>query len=626
MLSDESVFVTRLGLLNTLRILAQARLRRAGAVYCKEAGFFGRFCLGTRIRKIPEHYYARYRESNFCDYRSRSTLQLATDSLGSEPDRYLRRFLQQAFAWSVFDAIGLIQDSALVATRGGRSTVLIPFNPFLGLLRKRHETETRRICWGFGIRQVQDILVRLFSHGPGVIHALPRLLSPGPRNLAGNGEPALSVLNFRGGCSIDGRTDFFWLCPPDSDHPIIFEYAHTKYPLSPRYVAELSERGIRIVETHRSSRDVSSSEQWRPGRIFLERSMGTVSRFVLDLLTAVRAMSLLEIWISLHKFDFRMQVNRRVDFYERYNIRAELLSGLTLSESAHSAALRELGGVTCTAQYSLAIDPLGGHTSTSTFHLHFGESIKTWNLALLADFNILNGYTFKTPLLGGIDEASELRGRLERLGVRRTVCFLDEGFQPGGIEKPVFAFYRYLMQKTVEEKDFGAVVKPKKNDHVDLLRSEDRDLYEAAVTTGRFIVLDWSYYPGLAGLAADLTVGVLSTAAFEAALLGARTIYLNPFGYLPSFLSGVDDNVFDSVTDTIVAVEQILDGKDGADLGQHAEDFLCSIDALRDGDVSRRVQYLLSSCLEEIKHGASLERAVEATISGLRRRWPVQFV
>jgi len=182
------------------------------------------------------------------------------------------------------------------------------------------------------------------------------------------------------------------------------------------------------------------------------------------------------------------------------------------------------------------------------------------------------------------------------------------------------------MQKTVEEKDFGAVVKPKKNDHVDLLRSEDRDLYEAAVTTGRFIVLDWSYYPGLAGLAADLTVGVLSTAAFEAALLGARTIYLNPFGYLPSFLSGVDDNVFDSVTDTIVAVEQILDGKDGADLGQHAEDFLCSIDALRDGDVSRRVQYLLSSCLEEIKHGASLERAVEATISGLRRRWPVQFV
>jgi hypothetical protein len=626
MLSDDSVFVTRLGLLNTLRILAQVRLRRAGAVHCKEAGFFGRFCLGIRIRKIPEHYYARYRESNFCDYRSRSTLELATDSLGSEPDRYLKRFLQQVFAWSVFDAIGLIQDSELVATRGGRSTVLIPFNPFLGLLRRRYETETRRICWGFNAKQFQDILVRLFSHGPGLIHALPRLLSPRARNLAEAGDPALSVLNFRGGCSIDARTDFFWLGPSDPDHPIIFEYGHTKYPLSSRYVSELSERGIRIVETHSKTREVPGSEQWRPGRIFLARSMGTVLRLVVDLLAAFRAMSLLKVWISLHTFDFQMQMNRRVDFYECYNIRAELLSGLTLSESAHSAALRELGGVTCAAQYSVAIDPLGGHTSTSTFHLHFGESVKTWDLAFQADFNILNGYTFKTPLLGGVDESRDLRRRLERCGVRRTVCFLDEGFEPDGIEEPIFGFYRYLLQKIVEEKDFGAVVKPKKNDHVDLLRSEFRDLWERAVKTGRFIVLDWRYYPGVAGLAADVTVGVMSTAAFETALLGARTIYLNPFGYLPAFLSGVQDNVFDSVTDTIVAVERILDGEDGAGLGLHPESFLCSIDALRDGDVSRRVQYLLSSCLDEIKHGASLERAVKATISGLRQRWPVQFV
>ncbi len=623
--SDESVFVTHLGLLNTMRILSQARLRRAGQIHCKETGFLGRLCLGGKIRKIPEHYYAKFRDSNVCDFRTRATLEMATDTLGSEPDRYLRRCLQQALAWSVFDAIGLIQDCELIEARGARSSVLVPLNPFLGPLRKRYQTDTRSICWGFGVKQVQEVLIRLLSHGFATVRALSGLLAPGAQDLKEAGEPALSVLNFRGGSSIDARTDFFWLGPSDADHPIIFEYAHTKYPLSQQYVSELTDRGIRIVETHRGSREVQGSEQWRPGRIFLSRSRGTGLEFVGDVLTAFRRKSFLDIWVSLQKFDFRMQANRRVDYYERYNVRAELLSGLTLSESAHSAALRELGGVTCTLQYSVGIDPLGSHTSTSTFHMHFGESVKTWDFAFLADFNILNGYTFKTPLLEGVHGADQLRKQLERCGARRTVCFMDEGLH-GGLEKLILGFYKYLLQKTVEEKDFGVIVKPKKNDHIDLLRSEFGDLYEGAVTSGRFIVLDWNFYPGLAGLAADLTVGVLSTAPFEAALLGARTIYLNPFGYLPSFLSGVRENVFDSVTDTVAALEQILDGKDGVRLGLHAESFLSTIDALRDGDVSRRVQFLLASCLAEIRQGASLELAADAAISGLRQRWPVQFV
>jgi hypothetical protein len=624
--SDESVFVTHLGSLNTIRILSQARLRRAGQIHCKKAGLLGRLCLGSKIRKIPENYYAKFRESNFSDYRSQSTLEMATDALGGEPDRYLRRFLQQALAWSVFDPIGLIQDCELAEIQGARSTVLVPLNPFLGLLRKRYETDSLQICWGFGVRQVHEVLVRLLSHGLGLVQALSGLLASGPRNVESAGAPALSVLNFRGGTSLDARTDFFWLGPSEADHPIVFEYAHTKYPLSPQYVSELSDRGIRIVETHRGGRELPGSEQWRPGRIFLTRSRGTVIECLDDLLGALRRISLFDTWASLQKFDFGMQTNRRVDYYERYNIRAELLSGLTLAESAHSAALRELGGVTCTLQYSAGIDPLGSHTSTSTFHMHFGESVKTWGFAFLADFNILNGYTFKTPLIDGVRGADELRDQLKRCGARRTVCFLDEGIQHGGLEKPILGFYEHLLRKTVEEKDFGVIVKPKKNDHIDLLRSEFGDLYRDAVTSGRFIVLDWNYYPGLAGLATDLTVGILSTAPFETAMLGARTIYLNPFGYLPSFLTDVQENVFDSVDDTIVALERILDGKDTARLGLHAESFLGTIDALRDGDVSRRVQYLLSSCLEEIKHGASLERAVETAISGLRERWPVQFV
>jgi hypothetical protein len=586
----------------------------------------GRWLFGKRVRLIDNFYFKAYRDSNYCDARSIETIELSRRIFDSEPDKYLARFYRQSFGMAVYEATGLIQDGHMLERKeeGGRWCALVPTFAFLPLLRDKYQRPEFLINWGFGRGMVTKESRHLFSYIYRGGQAIGRILRGTQRRTAEeNALPAISVLNIRGGKSSTQRNDLFWLKAPPSDHSVILEYAHCAYPLSQEFLADLASKKVRIVETYLRGPKVPGGERWRPGAVYLIHAVRALRHLVRNVFRSLASSGevFLELWAAWCRFRFEMLVALRSDFYRAYHIKAEFMPGLTLAEPAHSRALSGLGGMTCTAQYSVGIDPVGSHTSVSDLHFHFGRHVESWNFPFEAGVSLAMGYLFKTPLTDEVEQVEALRTRLRRAGIRRSLLFLDEGFfYNDDLDRVTFRLCEYLMKKVQHEPDFGVLVKPKRNDAHHAFMSRLGDLYRDACVAGRFIILESSCYPGHAGQAVDLTVGLLSTAPFESALMGCRTIYLNPFGYLPKFMEPIRPHVFDDVPGMAAAIDQFFSGA-GATLGEHTEPFLQSIDHYRDDQVSDRIHFLLRRFLFEIQQGKSREAALQATLAEFAQRW-----
>jgi hypothetical protein len=440
-----------------------------------------------------------------------------------------------------------------------------------------------------------------------------------------NGPLTIGVQNFRGGADPELRHDLFWMPAKWDRYRVVFEYGMTAYPLGAAYLEDLKRRGVLIVETHLRRKRIVQSAMWRPGLIYLSRSLKALDDIRQRLWLMFKLSSdrwFLEFWMAVNECRFELLVSERLDFYQRFNIRAEFSSGFSLQEPAHSKALAQCGGITCTAQYTTWPDAFGNHTSTSAIHLYFGTYLEKMGRPLLAEVNLPNGYLYKTPLVSQSHRIKALRDCLIKRGVVKSVCFLDENFYASqDVRDRILPLYQHLMQMVLGRKEFGVLVKPKKNRSLDVLREELRATYELALDTGRFIVLDWSWYPGLAAQCADLTIGPPSTGTIEAAIMGCPTIYINALGYVPDFFGITQANVYETVPEVVQAMEKFLQSPACHEIGLHSEEFLQSIDHFRDHSVSERICDLLVTYLQEVERGRERPDAMAQTVSHYVRRW-----
>lgn len=630
MICTRAIILDSLTLPNVIRVLCSSKLRSAKAIYCKRTGRLGQSVFGGKLHVIPDHQFSANNGSSVSEAMTQETLQITSEHFSYVPNRYLRRWLQQAMTWIVFDCVGLVQDHQLVArSAGGATCVMVPLTPFLGALRERYQNPERELTWCFGhgrfkksCRIVASLCIKV---GRAVALTVVTLVSGIHRPSAH--AMAVCVPNFRGGLDGRLRNDLFWLSAEKTDHPIIFEHTGTAYLLGEEFLAEVQRQGVRVVETHLRSRRIAGSQIWRPGRVFLKGTIDSIILFLKSAIIAALQRDSLQLWTAWHKFRFETVVSERLDFYRSYNIRAEFVSGFLFDEPAHSFALSQLDGLSCTAQYTTWMDEFGNYTSTSTFHLYFGDYMRSWNLPFFAEFNVLNGYLYKTPLAGSCDVVKELRERLASRGVRRSVCFLDENMLASPqLRDGMMGLYEYLIETVLREKDFGVVLKPKKNWVSRELEAEFGDRYHDAVSEGRFIILDWSYYPGMAAQVASLTIGTPTTAALESAVMGCRTIYFNALKYVPPFMTDVKSNIHETIPEVIAAIQQFFQCQDGSDIGRHPEDFLRSIDHYRDTEVSDRIRYLMMTYVTELQRGGYSREALERTVKGFSDRWPLAYV
>lgn len=628
----EHLFVSNLHGLNILRILSSRETRTAKFLHCRTAGRIGRLLFSSKIRFIPDHAFTPFNGTSFTDQRYRSIMEMTASTFAREENKYLRRTFEQNMALSVYEGVGLIMDQEVLSNSlAGPACILLPLTSFDEILTHRYGTSDRHISWCFGEARLRRALKTFAPYCIKFGLALWRWLTFLPTAGVGKGivpreQFAICVPNHRGGQDIGLRHDLFWLGSETHWYPTVLEYATPNYPLAGDFLDALKSRNVRVVESHLKGKAVAMSERWVPGEIFLKGTLRSLLTFMRDIPHLLRSTKLLSWWKALQRLRFNLQVSERKDFYEYYNIKAELITGFTLEEPVHTYALSQLGGISCSLQYSTWIDPFGNHTSTSTLHLYFGDYVQRLNLPFSADVNILNGYIFKTPLCNAVSHVNRIKTALRAAGARRSVGFLDEGFMLPALGKMALQFYEYLFERIIQEDDFGVVIKPKKNYCLEILQDKLGKVYGKALATGRLVILNWDYYPGIIGQCVDLTVGILGTAPLESAIMGGRTIYLNPLGHIPSYLAEERDTIFDSVDDAVKAVESCLGDGAKSRIGHHSQAFLQSVDHYRDDEVSARIEYLLMTYLAELSDGKRPNDALTKTLRGFSSKWNASFI
>ena len=615
------IVIAELGVANSLRILATRRLRTGGTIHCRRATRIARWFWRRRIVSIPDHSYTPVAGGYFVSVLNDRLVEII-EGVFDEPDRYVKRFLELRMAADVSGSLGLLLDYEILAPGLGRHTcLLVPRSPFLHAIRRRYEREGLEIGWCFSGAAIRDTVWTFGAACVKTMLAAVNWLRRGRGTPGGQRtEPTVSVLCHRGGESLSLRSDMFWLAPGRSYPNVIAELGSALYPLSEAMVAELQQRGIAVVETHGRKRSSSRSLYWQPGPIFLKGFVGSAVCLAWRLLTE-RKMSLrVRWWRFVQELRFNMFLHKRLDYCRTFNVKAEMKLGMGSSETAHSSALAQLGGITVTQQYSVSIF-FGVSTSTSTVHLYFGRRSGEIKAPLLSDFSLMNGYVFKGSLLASRDIVRELKSTLARAGVLRSVCFSEENPAPEFKARFVFPVYRFLMEKVLAEPQFGVLIKPKKDSTVAVLEKEMGSLFDRARRTGRFIVLGWHYYPGVVAQAVDLAAGVLGTSTLEAAVMGRRTVHLNTRGALPAFFHGAEGNIYDTVEGFTTAIETVLRLGPGCGIGRHSTDFLQSVDHYGDGLAGERMEHIGLGYVSELEKGATPEKALERTMAGFDSRW-----
>lgn len=615
------ILIAELGVANSLRILATGRLRTAGAIHCKRATRTARWIFGRRIVSIPDHSYTPVADGYFISVLNDRLVDITNDAF-DEPDRYIKRFLEMGMATDLNGSVALGLDyEILAAGLDGDTCLLVPWSPFLDVLRRRYDGGGLAIGWCFPGAALRQSARTFGVACAKTLRGAARWVRHGRSTPGGERTtPKVSVVCHRGGQALSLRSDLFWLSPGRPYPNVIAELRTSLYPFSEAMIDELAQREIVVVETHGRRRLSTRALYWQPGAGFVVGFLKSVAGLAHRLVKERRMSPGLRWWRFVQELRFNLFLHERLDYCRTFNVKAEMKLGMLVTEPAHSSALAQVGGITVTQQYSVSIY-FGISTSTSTIHLYFGRRSGEIKAPLLADVSLLNGYVFTRNLLASEDVVRQLRLTLERQGVERSVCFFEENPAPEFRARFILPVYRYLMEKVLADPSFGVLIKPKKDSTVAVLEREIGPLFDRARQTGRFVMLRWHNYPGVVAQAVDLATGVLGTSTLEAVVVGSRTLHFNPRGALPLFFQGAESNIFETVDTFTAAVDAFFRPDSNDAIGRHSADFREGVDHYGDGLAGERMEYLGLGYVGELEKRATPQEALARTLAGFDARW-----
>lgn len=298
---------------------------------------------------------------------------------------------------------------------------------------------------------------------------------------------------------------------------------------------------------------------------------------------------------------------------ERLNIRAFMsCDDYMPAAQAIQLVAADLGIHTLSYQYSNMGYVGPGMMTTADTALTFSSLYhKRWTRDGIRPGSFVNiGYTFDSSFALIRERACAYRQRLREAGARFIACYFDEsarsekyGLISGDDHRAeVLGLIRLLL----EDPSVGLVVKTQYLRHSPGRLGGMESPLARAQATGRYLELRHGVHrnivlPAEAALVADLAIGHAAggTASLEAALVGARSIILNPYG-----VTGHNDDiyaqadiVYASMAEALDAIRQYRAGApDRRNLGDWSS-ILHHFDPYRDGKAGHRMREILERIL-----------------------------
>lgn len=439
--------------------------------------------------------------------------------------------------------------------------------------------------------------------------------------------------------SNDERSELFWML----DTPGLKERLVVCFEEDPRpeVVGALEAEGVPHVVV-----GLSRAMRRLPALVF---GPSPVRRaLVLGIATAVSAAIVglgRKRWAAVSAAMFRYAITHAfwTDFYARNPTRVSMnQNDMSRLHLPMSEALADSGGVSVTHQWSNLRLPSIQMANSSDVVFGFGPAYRWhWETSDSAIRRLVwVGYVTDHAFGAVRAPAARLRERLVAAGARFIVCFFDENSSDDRLSiipnERAVAVHRELLSRLLAEPDLGLILKPGFPRTFRARMSPISDLLEAALATGRLVIVEASgghktdAYPAETAVAADLAVGLLlsGTAALESWLAGAPTVFLDLEGLKddPVYEYGRGTLVFESVPalmDAAARWRQDADSVPGfGDLERWAE----GKDPFRDGRASERIGRYVAELLGALDDGASPADAITRADDAHRRDWGAEAV
>lgn len=303
-----------------------------------------------------------------------------------------------------------------------------------------------------------------------------------------------------------------------------------------------------------------------------------------------------------------------------------MLFGESYSPDARAGMLaaRRLGIPTFGYQYSnLPFASPGMMCATDQFGLFADQYRRIWGRMAPRQHQVLVGYPYDGAFAPLAERTAALRARLRDLGATCILGFFDENTQDDrwGLHghTDMREELAAVMQAILDDPTLAVIVK---SQFMRNIRAETYpDLHRIrlqAEATGRFVVLYAGRHrniilPSEAALAADVAIGYLvgATASVEAALAGARSLLINPYGIETPCddLYREADALFPTLSDALEAIRQFRDG-DRPGLGDWSA-IVHHFDAFRDGASRLRLRKEIDDLMREQPQRVVTEDTVE---------------
>ncbi len=215
-----------------------------------------------------------------------------------------------------------------------------------------------------------------------------------------------------------------------------------------------------------------------------------------------------------------------------------------------------------------------------------------------------------------IKEIEELRENSEIL-----ITVFDELSNDFFFGDSVRQMYQALIDLVKTDHRFSLLLKTKKPEVLERMKDIEKEIIQLS-RQGKCRVLDWRISPSTAVSNAHLVVSVLSTAAFESVLMGARIIVYNPMRAGTSFFrsnNGLGRRVFEDSPAMIAAIQKFADGLDDS-IGD-CSDIAAKLDPFGDGKGAEHMGQYLEWCLEGLDSGLDRKQAITRANDRYAEKW-----
>jgi len=343
-------------------------------------------------------------------------------------------------------------------------------------------------------------------------------------------------------------------------------------------------------------------------------------------------------WMNKIQADYNSWRSYWTTFFDRFNVK--IYTSWLKYDTNHLAiadAMDTLGGITTIYQRSYQVAPIP--STTINVDIEFGFSpttalMETMNGSQIS-YHVTTGYfgDHRFSLLRR--QAKSIRSILAKNGADHVMAYFDENT----VDDPRWYLghdyarenYSFLLQKIVNDKTFGLVLKPKNPGSLFRRLGPVAKLMEEAQSTGRcYIFLDGviqgSVPPALAALIADVAVhdGITSpTAGMESAFCGTPTLLLDNEGWPVSnlYVLGIDKVMFNNWEVLWAAYREYLNSYKGVPGFGDWSPVLNEIDPFRDGQAARRIGTYLEWLLEGFRSGLNKETIMADAAERYCKQW-----